>query len=189
MNYDQSPVIQGNEPGNFSAGYPGVRAHNKSTRPMNANALSGPGIRIPPPLFYLVALVMGMALDHFWPLSCFAGSSRYIVGSVVIVVSVLIMPPVLLSFRRAATPFDVRKAASALITDGPYKFSRNPTYLSLTLLYLGLGVVLDSGWVLILVIPVILLVDLWVVRKEERHLEASFGEQYLRYKATVRRWL
>jgi protein-S-isoprenylcysteine O-methyltransferase Ste14 len=99
------------------------------------------------------------------------------------------MPPVLSRFRRAATTFDVRKAASALITDGPYRFSRNPTYLSLTLLCLGLAIVLDSGWVLILLILVFLLMNLWVVRREERHLEAKFGEQYLRYRASVRRWL
>ncbi|MEP6997543.1 MAG: isoprenylcysteine carboxylmethyltransferase family protein [Betaproteobacteria bacterium] len=99
------------------------------------------------------------------------------------------MPPVLSRFRRATTTLDVRKAASTLITDGTYQFSRNPTYLSLTLLYLGLGIVLDNGWVLILVIPVFLLMDRWVVRREERHLQAKFGEQYLRYKARVRRWL
>ncbi len=156
---------------------------------MKVDALSGPGIGVPPPVYYLVALAIGVALDHFWPLSFFAGSSRYVVGTVVIVVSVLIMPPVLSRFRRAATTFDVRKAASTLITDGPYRFSRNPTYLSLTLLYLGVGIVLDSGWALVLAIPVFLLIDLWVVRKEESHLEAKFGEQYLGYKIRVRRWL
>ena len=165
------------------------RARNRTKRLMNADALSGPGMRVPPPVFYLVALAIGVALDRLWPLSFLAGSSRYVVGSIVIVASALIMPPVLSRFRRAATPFDVRKAASALITDGPYRFSRNPTYLSLTLLYLGLGIVLDSGWVMILVVPVFLLMDLWVVRREERHLEAKFGEQYLHYKASVRRWL
>ena len=138
---------------------------------MNTDALSGPGVRVPPPVFYLAALATGVALDYLWPLAFFAGSSRYVIGAVVIVVSVLIMPPVLSHFRRAATTFDVRKAASTLIADGPFRFSRNPTYLSLTLLYLGLAIVLDSGWVLILVLPVFLLVDLWVLRREERHLQ------------------
>ncbi len=124
---------------------------------MTADALSGPGIRVPPPVFYLAALAIAAALEYLWPLSFLAGSSRYVIGFVAIVVSVLVMPPVLWSFRRAATTFDVRKAASTLITEGPYRFSRNPTYLSLTLLYLGLGIVLDNGWVLILVVPVFLL--------------------------------
>ncbi len=99
------------------------------------------------------------------------------------------MPPVLRRFRRAGTPFDVRKPASALITEGPYRFSRNPSYVALTLLYLGIGILFNNGWILILVAPVFLVMDLWVVRREERHLEAKFGEEFLRYKAAVRRWL
>ena len=53
----------------------------------------------------------------------------------------------------------------------------------------GIGILLNNGWILILVAPVFLVMDLWVVRREERHLEAKFGEEYLRYKAAVRRWL
>jgi protein-S-isoprenylcysteine O-methyltransferase Ste14 len=111
------------------------------------------------------------------------------IASILIIVSVLMMPPVLIRFRRAATPFDPRKAASSLITDGPYRFSRNPAYVSLAMLYLGIGILLNNGWVLILVIPVFFVMDLWVVCREERHLEAKFGEQYLHYKAAVHRWL
>jgi protein-S-isoprenylcysteine O-methyltransferase Ste14 len=99
------------------------------------------------------------------------------------------MPPVLMRFRRAGTPFDVRKRASALITDGPYRFSRNPSYVALTLLYVGLGVILNNAWVLLLVIPVLLVMHFGVVLREERHLEAVFGEEYVWYKLAVRRWL
>ncbi len=156
---------------------------------MNVEASSGPGIRIPPPVIYVAALAIGFVLNYLWPMSPFSGSSRYVIGSLLIAVNVLIMPPVLRRFRRAGTAFDVRKAASVLITDGPYRFSRNPSYVSLTLLYLGIGSLLNNGWILILVAPVFLVMDLWVVRKEERHLETKFGEDYLRYKAAVRRWL
>ena len=156
---------------------------------MNVEASSGPGIRIPPPVIYVVALAIGFVLNYLRPMSPLSGSSRYVIGSVLILVSGLIMPPVLRRFRRAGTPFDVRKPASALITEGPYRFSRNPSYVSLTLLYLGIGILLNNGWILILVAPVFLVMDLWVVRREERHLEAKFGEEFLRYKAAVRRWL
>ena len=157
---------------------------------MKAEAEAGPGIRIPPPMFYLAALAMGIALEYLlWPIPILGAPSRYVIASILIVVSVAIMPPVLIRFRRAGTSFDVRKAASSLITDGPYRSSRNPTYVSLTMLYLGVGILINNGWVLILVIPVFFIVDMWVIRGEERHLEAKFGEQYLRYKGTVRRWL
>jgi protein-S-isoprenylcysteine O-methyltransferase Ste14 len=141
-------------------------------------------------VFYSVALAIGIALEYLlWPIPVLGAPSKYVVAAVLIIASVLIMPSVLRRFRRAATPFDVRKAALSLITDGPYRFSRNPVYVSLTMLYLGIGILLDNGWVLILVIPVILVMDVWVIRREERHLEAKFGEQYLRYKAVVRRWV
>ncbi len=152
-------------------------------------ASSGPGIRIPPPVIYVAALAIGFVLNYLWPLSPLSGSSRYVIGSVVPLVGGLIMPLVLRRFRRAGTTFDVRKPASALITEGPYRFSRNPSYVSLTLLYLGIGILLNNGWILILLAPVFLVMDLWVVRREERHLEAKFGEEYLRYKLAVRRWL
>lgn len=156
---------------------------------MHADETSGPGIRIPPPAFYLTALVIGIALNYLWPLSFFAGSSNYVVGALFVIVSLAMMPPILMRFRRAGTTFDVRKAASRLITDGPYRFSRNPAYLALTLVYLGIGILLDNGWVLVLVLPVFVLMHRGIVPSEERHLEAKFGEQYLRYKAAVRRWL
>ena len=85
-------------------------------------------------------------------------------------------------------PFDVRKAATTLVTDGPYRFTRNPGYLALTLIYLGLGFLFSSGWAVLLV-PTLLIMNVAVVRKEEQHLQARFGEEYLHYRATVRRWL
>ena len=153
------------------------------------DATSGSGVRIPPPVFYLAALAIGIAFEYLWPLPFFACASRYVIGSVFVVVSIAIMPPVLRRFRRVGTPFDVRKPASALITDGPYRFSRNPTYVSRTLVYLGIGILLGYSWVLVLVLPVLAVMDRWVVASEERHLEAKFSSQYLRYKSAVRRWL
>jgi protein-S-isoprenylcysteine O-methyltransferase Ste14 len=162
----------------------------EAERTMNAKAVAGPRVRVPPPVFYLAALAIGIALEYLlWPIPIFGAPSKYVIAFILIIASVLIMPFVLMRFRRAATPFDVRKAASSLITGGPYRFSRNPTYVSLTLLYLGIGILINNSWVLILVIPVFLVMDMWVIRREERHLEAKFGEQYLLYKGIVRRWL
>ena len=156
---------------------------------MSKETSAGPGIRIPPPVIYLAALVIGSVLDYQWPLSPLLGSSRYVVGPVIAITGGLIMPPVLVRFRRSGTTIDVRKPATALITEGPYRFSRNPIYVSLTLLYLGIGTLLNNAWILILVAPVFLVMNMWVVSREERHLEATFGEKFMRYKAAVRRWL
>ncbi len=150
---------------------------------------SGPGIAVPPPVFYLVALLIGIGLQRLWPTAPFPVPWHYVAGVVPPLLALVIMPPVLTRFRRAGTSFDVRKPASALITDGPYRFSRNPSYVSLTLLYVGLGTILNNAWAMLLVIPVLLVMHFGVVLREERHLEAVFDDEYLRYKSAVRRWL
>ena len=155
---------------------------------MKSDAQLGPGLKLPPPAIYLVALLIGLGLDYLWPTSPLPSFWARIVGAALIIVSIPIMPPVLARYKKVGTPFDVRKPTTALITDGPYQYSRNPSYVSLTLLYVGLGFVLNNGWVLAFVVPVLLIMDLWVVRSEERHLEAKFGEEYFRYKSAVRRW-
>ena len=150
---------------------------------------SRPGIAIPPPVIYWVPFLLGIGLQRLWPTAPFPVPWHYVAGVVLLLPTIVIMPPVLTRFRRAGTSFDVRKPASVLITDGPYRFSRNPSYVSLTLLYVGLGIILNNAWALLLVIPVLLVMHFGVVLREERHLEAVFGDEYVRYKSAVRRWL
>lgn len=157
---------------------------------MKSDAHFGPGIKVPPPIIYLVALLLGLGLDYLWPTTLLPGLWRYVIGSLLLIANIPIMAPVVTLFKKSETPFlDFSKPTTLLITDGPYKHSRNPSYISLTLLYLGLGFSFNSGWVLGLSLPVLIIMDLWVICREERHLEAIFGEQYLQYKSTVRRWL
>lgn len=70
-----------------------------------------------------------------------------------------------------------------------FQYSRNPTYLSLTLLHVGLALVLGMPWVLLMVVPAAALTQWGVVLREEQYLESKFGEEYLRYKTRVRRWM
>ncbi len=157
---------------------------------MKSDAHLGPGVKIPPPIIYLTALLLGLGLDYLWPTAPLPSLWGYVIGSILAITALPIVLPVLARFKKAETPFsNFRKPTTVLITDGPLKYSRNPSYVSLTLLYLGLGFAFNSGWVLGLSLPVLLIMDLWVVRREERHLEAKFGEEYLHYKSTVRRWL
>jgi protein-S-isoprenylcysteine O-methyltransferase Ste14 len=153
------------------------------------NAIKSTGLKLPPPIFYITALLLGLVLNYFFLITLLPEVWRYSVGIALIVVSGAIVPFVIIRYKKLKTPFDVRKPAEALITDGPNRYSRNPGYLSLTLLYLGVGFILNNIWILSLVVPVVLIMDLWIIRSEERHLEAVFGEQYLRYKSAVRRWI
>ncbi len=156
---------------------------------MDAKPHEGPGLPVHPPVLYLAALLIGVGLNYGWSISPLPDRWGDIIGVVLIVLGAALMPPVLGRFRRAGTPFNPHKPASALITDGPYRFSRNPAYVALTLWYLGIGLLLNNAWVLLLAIPLVLVMDRWAIRKEEQHLEAQFGDDYRRYKSTVRRWL
>ncbi len=78
---------------------------------------------------------------------------------------------------------------TAIVTEGPYRFTRNPIYLSLAVLYAGLAVMANALWSLLLLLAVMLIIHYAVILPEERYLEQKFGEEYRSYKAKVRRWL
>ncbi|MGP6156813.1 MAG: methyltransferase family protein [Vulcanimicrobiaceae bacterium] len=143
----------------------------------------------PPPLIFLAALLISLALNAIWPLVSIPDHPRYITGSLLIFGSLLPMPSILIKFRRMHTSFDVRKSPSAFIADGLYRFSRNPSYVALVLLFIGLSVALSNLWVLILLVPAAVIIDRYVIPEEERRLERVFGDQYRAYKLQVRRWL
>ena len=90
--------------------------------------------------------------------------------------------------RRAGTNIRPDRPATVIVTDGPFRFSRNPLYLSLTLVYVGIASMMNALWPLLLLVPLLLIVQRGVVLREERYLEAKFGETYRSYKTRVRRW-
>ena len=93
------------------------------------------------------------------------------------------------TFRRHRTTIKPTEATNELVSDGPYKFSRNPMYLSLTITYVGAALIIDSPWSLICLIPVLAIIKNHVIAREEKYLEQRFGEEYHDYKARVTRWI
>jgi protein-S-isoprenylcysteine O-methyltransferase Ste14 len=89
----------------------------------------------------------------------------------------------------AGTSPDYYRPATVLVVHGPFRFSRNPQYLSVTILYLGVAISVNALWPIVLLPVVLLVFTIGVIWREERYLERRFGERYLRYKARVRRWL
>jgi protein-S-isoprenylcysteine O-methyltransferase Ste14 len=84
---------------------------------------------------------------------------------------------------------DPRKPTPAISRDGPYRFTRNPMYVGGGLVQLGIGIALGNAWIVALLIPVVLLIHYGAILPEERYLERKFGDEYTRFKASVRRWL
>jgi protein-S-isoprenylcysteine O-methyltransferase Ste14 len=89
----------------------------------------------------------------------------------------------------AGTNISPLKPSINLVNTGPYRFSRNPLYVAITLLYLGFTILLNSWWGVVLLAPVLMVLHWGVVRREERYLERKFGEEYLAYRSQVRRYL
>jgi protein-S-isoprenylcysteine O-methyltransferase Ste14 len=143
----------------------------------------------PPPLLYGAALVIGAGLEWFWPTAIGLGWLPLVLGAILILAGLAIALLGALALRRAGTAIPPNLPTTELVTDGPYRWSRNPLYLALTLIYAGVGLIADDLWILMLLVPLLLLIHWGVVVREERYLEAKFGEAYRRYKERVRRWL
>jgi protein-S-isoprenylcysteine O-methyltransferase Ste14 len=91
--------------------------------------------------------------------------------------------------RRAGTPASPYKPVSHMVTEGPFHYTRNPGYLAMTMIYTGIASLANALWA-ILLLPVVLIgIQRGVIEREERYLEHKFGEEYLCYKAQVRRWI
>ncbi len=91
--------------------------------------------------------------------------------------------------RNAETTFRIDRPVSRLVTGGPFRYSRNPGYLSFALIYAGIATLRRSPWAMLLLPAVITTVRRTIIEKEEHYLERRFGEEYLGYEARVRRWL
>ena len=150
---------------------------------------TGPGVPIPPPAVYLGYFLAGLLIDRRVPAPFLPQIVQYVVGGLVVAASVVIAAISILAFRRAKTAFNVYKPATALVTDGVFRYSRHPGYLAATLLYVGAALLVDSGWILGLVLLPIHWTDRKAIRREEAHLAAQFGDDFRRYKQAVRRWI
>ena len=150
------------------------------------------GVIARPPLLFLGALLLGLALDYLLPLP-FAVSRRgvipWAVGGCLVVVGVALAAAGIRNFSRAATPVPTNEPTRALVTTGIHAWTRNPIYLGMFLIYGGIGAAALSPWVLILTLPLAILIRYGVVAREEVYLARRFGDAYLDYRRRVRRWL
>ena len=138
--------------------------------------VDSPGITFPPPFVYLGFLLAGAALDRLWLIGFGAVSWQPWVGGALIVLGAALMVAGAAKFRRAGTNIHPNRPRSVLVTDGPWRYTRNPLYLSLTLMTLGIGLAANSVWIAAFVVPPVLIIRYAVIAREERYLEAKFGE-------------
>lgn len=148
-----------------------------------------PQVIAPPPLIYLSGLVVGIVLHWFEPVTFLPDKLALPLGATLVAVSVVLVIVAMRTFVRAGTNIDVRKPTTNIVKTGPYRFTRNPIYLSMTLFVLGITAWLNSLWILITLVPVLFVIGFGVIKREEAYLVKKFGEEYVLYKSKVRRWI
>ncbi len=149
------------------------------------------GVHVPPPLFFAIGFLIGWLLNrvHALPVLPPSTAAREPVGLALVGAGLVFMLWALATFLAARTTVIPNRPASRLVTTGPYRFSRNPMYTGFTVVYIGLTLILNSAWPL-LVLPLVIMALLSrVIEREERYLNGAFGEDYAAYTRRVRRWL
>jgi protein-S-isoprenylcysteine O-methyltransferase Ste14 len=158
---------------------------------MQDNGKDGAAVAIAPPLFYLGAVLVGVIVHEF-VLRLDLGLSaaaRIGAGAVAAFLGLALVIGAIGLFRRTGQDPRPWESTPAIVSTGVYRLTRNPMYLGMTLLQAAIGIALANGWIIILVPVALAFVHALVVRHEEAYLEHKFGDEYMRYKASVRRWI
>lgn len=150
-----------------------------------------PGVYPPPPLFYVVIFFISILLQRYIAISTdfFESSMINYLATLLIGLGIVSLLPALIAFLKSKNTLVTILPAKSLQTKGIYSISRNPMYVGLLFIYMGIGCIKGNWWTFILIPLVIATVNQLVIIREEKYLERAFGQQYLDYKHHVRRWL
>jgi protein-S-isoprenylcysteine O-methyltransferase Ste14 len=146
-------------------------------------------VKIPPPFILLFNVLLGALANWAWPSPFISESLRWPLGAIFIAVGISLIISCSRLFKKAQTKIEPWKTTSHIVTTGIYGRSRNPIYLSFILVGFGIAFSVNSLWIALMQISVVLLIQKFVIEKEERYLESKFGEEYRIYKCQVRRWI
>jgi protein-S-isoprenylcysteine O-methyltransferase Ste14 len=150
-----------------------------------------PDVVIFPPVLLLATIALGVILDQFFPLGIIARlptAARLIVGLILLVGGFSFTAMIKRTFTQAGTNIRPDQPTTALVTSGIFAHVRNPAYEGGMIALLGLALLLDGDWIVLLMIPFLLVLHYGVVLREEQYLEKKFGEPYRAYKARVPRY-
>ena len=151
---------------------------------------TGTGISVPPPLIFVIGFLIGLAVEYVIPVAAPPLPVRVAVGLLGLVGFIYFDSRAMRGFGRAGTsvlPFGDR--TTAIVTGGPYRFTRNPMYVGMTLLYVGAAAATGVMWAFAALPMVLIVIRYYVIAREEAYLTAKFGDPYREYQSRVRRWI
>ena len=144
---------------------------------MTDDELDKAGDVAPPPLIYLGPRGLGLLLNRKFPAPFLPRRMARIFGLSLLGGGALLGSWFFRAMRRAGTPIDAKEPVSRLVVEGPFRYSRNPGYLSLAMIYTGLASLANALWAILLLPAALLVIQRGVVEREERYLERKFGEE------------
>ena len=168
----------------------GTGTDNGETAAMTGSQQKGADVRFPPPLAYAGTFAAGMLLGRFvWDrdIPLIGHGFERTLGAFTLMVGLAILFTAVGLFRKARTNLEPWKPASTLVTEGVYRWTRNPIYLGMALAYAGGALMTHSLITLLLLAPLLLVIQRRVIEPEERYLETRFGDAYRAYRAETRR--
>jgi protein-S-isoprenylcysteine O-methyltransferase Ste14 len=150
-----------------------------------------PGIYFPPPLIYAVIFLAAVFIQKKIPIDDHFFKSRMntAIGILFILLAVYFGTRSMNQFIQTKNTIVPNKPAASLQTTGVYHSTRNPMYLALVMLYLGLSCLIGNWWNIILLPLLLLIIQEYIIKKEEKYLVRKFGQEYIDYRHRVRRWL
>jgi protein-S-isoprenylcysteine O-methyltransferase Ste14 len=154
---------------------------------MPTNRFSG-RTPFPPPLVFALAIWLGWFLQRRLTISFVPTAFVPLLGGLVVVAGVVLALLSVREFRRFQTSPRPDRPSTAVVQTGPYRYSRNPMYIALAAVQFGVAIWLNNLWIFLMLAPAILATSV-IIAKEERYLEGQLGAAYVRYRASVRRWL
>jgi protein-S-isoprenylcysteine O-methyltransferase Ste14 len=165
-----------------------TESQNKSQDKMST-AADNPGVVVRPPFLYGGALVVVLVCRWLWRMPIVDHGGILWPGIAVVALAIAFMTWGRRTLKAAGTNINPALPTTTIVTSGPFRFSRNPLYLGLTLTFLGLTLAVNTWWGVVVLGPLLIIMHRGVVLREERYLEAKFGESYRQYCSSVRRYL
>ncbi len=148
-------------------------------------------VRFPPPLGVVGFLLIGIIIDRIAGLSglWFSSSLRLLLAAAAAGLGIAMILTAVFGFRAAGTPPEPWREVTAFVTSGVYRFTRNPMYLGMAAIYIGLALGISSVAAILLFPVVIIVIRTQVIAREETYMTRAFGDTYIDYCKRVRRWL
>jgi len=156
---------------------------------MEKSPNDSPGVIAFPPLIFAVTIVIGVAAHFIFPVAITPHTPWRILGTVLALTAGTIALSARAQMVKAGTNIRPSLPSTAIVSGGPYRFTRNPMYLALCTLNLSIGLMLCDLIPVLLTLALAAVIHTGVIVREERYLEAKFGEVYSSYRRRVRRWL